>query len=320
MKKLLLGFILVLALAFPAFAFDGYDGHEGQIPLCQNNKTGVLKFAPMKDVDPTTTGKNFEPKCNTSFFYGTQIPVETLIWINIVGPQGLQGAEGPQGIQGPQGAQGPQGVQGSQGAQGPIGPTGLKGDKGDKGDQGIQGETGAQGPQGIQGEIGAQGPQGEKGDTGLVSITPVHQNPYTYSANFATYPPYQYYNWLGTPAKIVVGENESLAATLTVSFIDTTYHQATTHYGICIREFTDTDPNNMKNLSAYGGSHPMWAYGPYSAGSIMLPDTLTAHALASVAAGTYHVGFCFKGINGQYPDMQWFIDGIDGLIYTLATE
>ena len=59
-----------------------------------------------------------------------------------IGPQGLQGEQGPQGIQGEQGDQGPQGIQGEQGDQGP---------------QGIQGE---QGPQGIQGDQGLQGPPG----------------------------------------------------------------------------------------------------------------------------------------------------------------
>jgi len=109
MKKIVL---LLLATAMlisvPCLAFDGYQGHEGQIPLCQNNKTGALRLAPMKDIDPTT-GVNYEPYCITSPFYGTTTPIETLIWINI---QGIQGPQGPKGDKGDQGIQGPQGASG----------------------------------------------------------------------------------------------------------------------------------------------------------------------------------------------------------------
>ena len=46
-------------------------------------------------------------------------------WLaTLVGPQGPQGAVGPQGEQGPQGAVGPQGEQGPQGPQGEQGPQG----------------------------------------------------------------------------------------------------------------------------------------------------------------------------------------------------
>lgn len=136
MKKIVLvSLAMVMLIAVPCLAFDGYQGHEGQIPLCQNNKTGALRFAPMKDVD-STINTNYEPYCNTKFFYGTTTPTETLIWINI---RGIQGPQGPQGEQGPiglTGAQGPQGVQGP---------------KGDKGDTGLQGPVGPVGPQGPPG-------------------------------------------------------------------------------------------------------------------------------------------------------------------------
>lgn len=81
MKKLmiLMAVVISLFLAVPCLAFQG---HEGQVPLCQNNKTGIVRFAPVKDIDPTTN-KDYEPYCNTKFFYGTTTPTETLIWINI---------------------------------------------------------------------------------------------------------------------------------------------------------------------------------------------------------------------------------------------
>lgn len=58
----------------------------------------------------------------------------------VVGPAGVQGDPGPQGVQGVQGDPGPQGVQGP---------------KGDQGDQGLQGIQGLQGLQGLQGVPGA---------------------------------------------------------------------------------------------------------------------------------------------------------------------
>ena len=134
MEKILIVLLaMVMLMAGPCLAFDGYQGHEGEIPLCQNNKTGALRFAPTKDIDPTTK-VNYEPYCYTN--------TETLIWINIQGVQGLQGLQGIQGEKGDKGDQGLQGIQGN------------KGDKGDEGDQGLQGIQGVQGPQGPQGEAG----------------------------------------------------------------------------------------------------------------------------------------------------------------------
>lgn len=82
MKKAVLVFLAMLMLiAVPCLAFD-FPGHLGQIPLCQNNKTGAVKFAPVKDMD-STTGVNYEPYCNTRLLYGTTTPTETLIWVDI---------------------------------------------------------------------------------------------------------------------------------------------------------------------------------------------------------------------------------------------
>ena len=83
--------VLVMLVAVPCLAFEGYQGHEGQIPLCQNKRTGKLRFAPMKDIDRTTK-VDYEPYCSTL--------TETIIWINI---QGIQGPQGPPGPQGPKG-------------------------------------------------------------------------------------------------------------------------------------------------------------------------------------------------------------------------
>ena len=103
------------------------------------------------------------------------------------GDTGLQGPQGETGATGPQGERGPKGEQGIQGPAGPQGPAGndgytpvkgidyfdgAKGDKGDKGDtgatgpQGLKGDTGPQGPKGDTGATGATGPQGPKGDKG----------------------------------------------------------------------------------------------------------------------------------------------------------
>ena len=52
------------------------------------------------------------------------------------------------------------------GPAGADGEQGPQGEKGDQGDQGPQGEQGDQGPQGEKGEQGDQGPEGEKGSDG----------------------------------------------------------------------------------------------------------------------------------------------------------
>lgn len=90
--------------------------------------------------------------------------------LSLKGPQGNNGAEGPQGTPGPrgdQGIQGPAGPKGDRGDTGAQGPVGIKGDTGDTGPQGpagTNGETGAQGPQGLQ---GVQGPAGDAGPQGV---------------------------------------------------------------------------------------------------------------------------------------------------------
>ena len=144
MKKIVLVLLaMVMLITAPCLAFD-FPGHEGQVPLCQNNKTGAIRVAPVRDIDPTKN-VNYEPYCKTRFFLGTTTPIETLIWINV---QGIPGQQGPQGEPGPIGPPGPQGEQGLQGAIGPTGPDGLQGVQGPVGPQGPQGPTGPKGPPG----------------------------------------------------------------------------------------------------------------------------------------------------------------------------
>ncbi len=65
----------------------------------------------------TSTNILFGPKLNGSWNNG----------ISLVGPQGLQGTQGPQGPTGAQGIQGPQGITGAQGIPGPQGLAGIDG-------------------------------------------------------------------------------------------------------------------------------------------------------------------------------------------------
>lgn len=53
-----------------------------------------------------------------------------LVINGLTGPDGLPGAEGPQGLQGPPGNDGPQGLQGPPGNDGPQGPEGPAGERG----------------------------------------------------------------------------------------------------------------------------------------------------------------------------------------------
>jgi hypothetical protein len=79
------------------------------------------------------------------------------------GPQGLAGAQGAQGLRGADGSQGLAGAQGAQGLRGADGPQGLAGAQGA---QGLTGDAGARGLQGDAGPQGAQGPQGPQGADG----------------------------------------------------------------------------------------------------------------------------------------------------------
>lgn len=72
----------------------------------------------------------------TGFVLASSGATANLVWTQLAGPQGAQGATGAQGSQGATGSQGPTGINGAQGATGA---------------QGAAGSTGAQGPQGAQG-------------------------------------------------------------------------------------------------------------------------------------------------------------------------
>jgi hypothetical protein len=64
-------------------------------------------------------------------------------------------------------------VVGPQGPQGIQGPQGLKGDQGIQGPQGLKGDTGPQGPQGTPGVNGSQGPQGVPGPSEVSTNTDI---------------------------------------------------------------------------------------------------------------------------------------------------
>lgn len=116
-------------------------------------------------------------------YSGTAFPSEDN-GLDIKGPKGDAGAQGPKGdtgevgLTGPQGEQGIQGIQGAKGeagangidgAKGDIGLTGPQGEPGAKGDTGLKGDTGAKGEAGapgLKGDTGAAGTPGVKGDTG----------------------------------------------------------------------------------------------------------------------------------------------------------
>ena len=68
--------------------------------------------------------------------------------INIKGPKGDTGLQGPKGDKGETGLQGPKGDTGETGATGPQGPQGIQGLKGDQGLTGPKGDKGEKGDQG----------------------------------------------------------------------------------------------------------------------------------------------------------------------------
>ena len=85
-----------------------------------------------------------------------------------IGPTGLQGTPGLQGVTGNTGPTGTDGITGATGGDGLTGPTGADGLTGNAGVNGIQGPTGADG---LQGPTGADGLQGAPGSPGLQGPT-----------------------------------------------------------------------------------------------------------------------------------------------------
>ncbi len=97
------------------------------------------------------------------------------IWVQALGPQGIQGlvgatgatgAIGPQGIQGEAGATGATGAAGTNGTNGAVGATGATGAAGTNGTNGAVGATGATGAAGTNGTNGAVGATGATGAAG----------------------------------------------------------------------------------------------------------------------------------------------------------
>ncbi|MGZ3558963.1 MAG: hypothetical protein ACXU97_07615 [Thermodesulfobacteriota bacterium] len=282
MKKIVLVLLaMVMLIAVPCLAFDGYQDHEGQLPLCQNNKTGGLRFAPVKDID-RTKNKDYEPYCITRFFYGTTTPVETLIWINIQGIQGLQGLQGPQGEQGPMGPQGSQGIQGPMGPQGPQGP---KGEKGDTGPQGLIGPTGPQGPQGVQGIQGAQGPvgpDGPRGESGVVSYEPLIGNIPDISGNATQYV------FIEPRGTITTTATQQLIGLIQAELGYVGKETVNFDYGFCYRPGGSTDPLIPITFYTDSISGPWWSNDSAQYSFWVFVKN------AALGEGTWEVGYCIK--------------------------
>ena len=112
------------------------------------------------DTDLTTAVQSLISESGAAATFTPSVSADgTLSWTN---NKGLANPE-PVNIKGPKGDTGPQGPQGLKGDKGDTGAAGPKGDKGDTGAQGPQGDTG---PKGDTGPRGPQEPQGIKGDTG----------------------------------------------------------------------------------------------------------------------------------------------------------
>ena len=164
-----------------------YVQSESELPTCGSDQDGRLYYV---------AGDSSFQTCSDN----------TWTTVDLTGPQGATGAQGPQGEPGATGAQGPAGEPGAIGAQGPQGEPGTDGTSfniigtvddtsdlgeiyiGDAGDGflvnstthihvwsgsewidlgDISGPTGAIGPAGPQGESGADGAPGQDGADGV---------------------------------------------------------------------------------------------------------------------------------------------------------
>ena len=126
-------------------------GGDGSLPV-----TWYLAFATVYDsgsIDDTPTKDELKTgitiKPGAINIFGKDISIAGMVTFSGLSASERQNFKGNTGPQGPQGATGPQGLQGSQGPQGATGPQGLPGP------QGPRGATGPQGPQGPQGFLDA---------------------------------------------------------------------------------------------------------------------------------------------------------------------
>lgn len=132
----------------------GATGPEG--PQGEAGQPGA-DGAPGEKGDP---GAVFTPSLNVNgdLSWTNNGGLENPATVNIKGPKGdtgEQGPQGPAGETGPQGEQGPQGPKGDTGPEGPQGPIGQAGPQGEQGPQGEPGQPGADGAPGEKGEPGA---------------------------------------------------------------------------------------------------------------------------------------------------------------------
>ncbi len=162
----------------------------------------------------TVSNKIFGPKTATGW---------PAAGVSLVGPQGIQGANGATG------PQGPVGLTGATGATGPQGTIGLTGAVGATGPQGLIGLTGSTGPQGIQGDAGPTGATGPSGSNGFGPI------PYTFQ----------------TPSNVYfqMADGSSRMLGLEVYFTPTNAGilNVTTNFSIALR-YNTSPPNNVVNF------------------------------------------------------------------------
>jgi collagen triple helix repeat protein len=229
-------------------------------------------------------------------------------WVQALGPQGLAGPQGIQGIQGPIGLTGPQGIQG---IQGPIGLTGL------------------QGIQGIQGPIGPIGPSWTITSTnfntsGTYSI--ITDQPATYTSPLA--------GWLttgnaGIAAANFIGPTNNVDLKFRTNNTEKMTIEANGNVGI--NKITPTErldvtgnvrfsgalmPNNQSGvanqmlLSGGAGTPPIWgqemlnptqttAIGKYYSGAFNIPTGYLALTLTD--ANCVATSTCFISWPGNLP-------------------
>lgn len=147
----------------------GDTGEQGpQGPIGQTGPQGEQGPQGIPGVDgqdgakgePGENGATFTPSVNASgdLSWSNDGGLPNPATVNIKGPKGdtgEQGPQGPAGETGPQGEQGPQGPKGDTGPEGPQGPIGQAGPQGEQGPQGEPGQPGADGAPGEKGEPGA---------------------------------------------------------------------------------------------------------------------------------------------------------------------
>jgi hypothetical protein len=177
--------------------------------------------------------------------------------------------------------------QGPKGDAGPAGATGPQGTKGDKGDTGATGATGPKGDTGATGATGPTGPKGDKGDIGATGPSGIITTAaFSGFANQAMFADGSTYEFIGPTASVTTTATQRLTGAALAELSTLSGNPLKAFIGLCYHSDLTGSPTNFVSLD---GQTLISVAGP----ALLYPAT----ASVVPGAGTWDVGFCFRGFD-----------------------